>query len=161
MDEILEILEKDARLTSEEIAVMTGKSTAEVEKRIKKYESEGVILKYKAVVNKEAVETDVKIVRALIEVKVIPQRNVGFDAIAKRIYSFSAVKSCYLLSGGYDLLVIVEGEDMHSVSSFVSEKLATLENVQGTVTHFLLKKYKEDGDILHKIDGDKRLSISF
>ena len=160
MDPILEILEKDGRLTPDEIAKMTKRPVPEVKKAIQKYEKDGVILRYKTVLNKERLENANR-VQALIEVKVTPQRGVGFDALAERIYKFSEVRSCYLLSGGYDLLVIVEGKDLQTVASFVSEKLSTLENVRGTVTHFLLKKYKEDGDILQKADQDQRMAISF
>lgn len=160
MDEILEILEKDARLTPEEIAKMIGKSAQTVKGAIKKYEKEGVVLKYKTIINKELVKNDKKDVRALIEVKVTPQKNVGFEHIAERIYQFPEVASCYLLSGGYDLLLVVEGKDIHTIANFVAEKLAPMENVRGTVTHFLLKKYKEDGDILKGKTGDKRLAIT-
>lgn len=160
MDLILEILEKDARTTPEEIAKMTKVDVKEVKKLIRKYEEEKVILRYKTVLNKELLRNSTD-VRALIEVKVTPQREVGFDSIAERIYNFPEVKGCYLMSGGYDLLVIVEGKDLQTVASFVSEKLATLENVHGTVTHFLLKKYKEDGDILQTQETDKRIAISF
>jgi DNA-binding Lrp family transcriptional regulator len=160
MDPILEILEKDARTSPEEIAKMLKKSVSEVKKALQKYEKEKVILHYKTVLNKELLRNNTE-VRALIEVKVTPQRDVGFDALAQRIYSYPEVKSCYLMSGGYDLLVTVEGKDLQTVASFVSEKLATLENVRGTVTHFLLKKYKEDGDILHHQESAKRMAISF
>jgi DNA-binding Lrp family transcriptional regulator len=160
MDEILEILEKDSRLTPEEIAKMTGKSASAVRTAIKRYEKDGVILKYKTVVNKELVKSERPDVRALIEVRITPQKNVGFDHIAERIYQFPEVSSCYLLSGGYDLLLVVEGKDIHTIANFVAEKLAPMENVRGTVTHFLLKKYKEDGDILKGKGRDKRLAIS-
>ncbi|MBI1884545.1 MAG: Lrp/AsnC family transcriptional regulator [Chlamydiae bacterium] len=160
MDPILEILEKDARLKPEEIAKMVKRNVVEIKKLIQKYEKERVILRYKTVLNKELLRNSSE-VRALIEVKVTPQRDVGFDAIATRIYQFPEVRSCYLMSGGYDLLVTVEGKDLQSVASFVSEKLSTLENVHGTVTHFLLKKYKEDGDILRSREEDKRIAISF
>ncbi|MDD5450162.1 MAG: Lrp/AsnC family transcriptional regulator [Candidatus Omnitrophica bacterium] len=160
MDEILEILEKDARLSPEEIAKMVGKSTAAVKSAIKKYEKEGLILKYKTIINKELVKNDKKDVRALIEVKITPQKNVGFEHIAERIYQFPEVTSCYLLSGGYDLLLVVEGKDIHTIANFVASKLAPMENVRGTVTHFLLKKYKEDGDVLKKAGQDKRLAIT-
>ncbi|HDP16495.1 MAG TPA: Lrp/AsnC family transcriptional regulator [Candidatus Omnitrophica bacterium] len=161
MKEILEILEKDARTTPEEIAKMLKKSVNSVKTAIKKLEKSGVILKYKTVINKELVKDDKRNVRALIEVKLTPQRGYGFDHIAERIYRFSEVVSCYLLSGSYDLLLVVEGKDIQEVSSFVSERLSTLDNVRGTVTHFLLKKYKEDGDILKRADRDKRIAISF
>ncbi len=160
MDEILEILEKDARITPEEIAKMTGKSAGAVKAAMKKYEKDGVILKYKTVINKELAKTDRSEVRALIEVRITPQKNVGFDHIAERIYMFPEVASCYLLSGGYDLLLVVEGKDIHTIAGFVAEKLAPMENVRGTVTHFLLKKYKEDGDVLKGKTRDKRLAIS-
>ncbi|MFH1478475.1 MAG: Lrp/AsnC family transcriptional regulator [Candidatus Omnitrophota bacterium] len=161
MKEILEILEKDARTTPEEIARIIKKSPAIIKKSIKKLEKDGVILKYKTVINKELIKDDKKRVRALIEVKIAPQRGYGFDHIAERIYRFPEVVSCYLLSGSYDLLLVVEGEDIQAVSSFVSEKLSTIDNVRGTVTHFLLKKYKEDGDTLKRAERDKRIAISF
>jgi DNA-binding Lrp family transcriptional regulator len=161
MDEILEILEKDARATPEEISKMTGKSVNSIKKAIKHYEKQGVILKYKTVINKELIRDDNIGVRALIEVNVVPQKNVGFDYLAERIYRFPEVVSCYLLSGTYDLLLIIEGKDIHTVSSFVAEKLSPMENVRGTVTHFLLKKYKEDGQVLKRFEKSKRLNISF
>ncbi|MCM8770258.1 MAG: Lrp/AsnC family transcriptional regulator [Candidatus Omnitrophica bacterium] len=160
MDEILEILEKDARITPDEIAKMTGKRPEAVRKAIKHYEKEGIILKYKTLINKELVK-DESPVRALIEVNVIPQKDVGFDKVAERIYSFSEVISCYLISGTYDLLVMVEGKDLHTVARFVAEKLAPLEYVRGTVTHFLLKKYKEDGVVLKLKREEKRITISY
>jgi len=161
MDEILEVLEKDARISAEEIARMLKKKPQEIRAAIKKYEKEGVILKYKAVVNKDLVRNDDSSVRVLIEVNITPQKDVGFDKIAERIYSFPEVLSCYLISGTYDLLVIVEGGNIHAVSSFVAEKLSCLENVRGTVTHFLLKKYKEDGVILKHREENKRIAISY
>ena len=161
MDEILEILEQKARLTPEEIARMLKKSASSVRKAIKKFEKQGVILGYKAIINKELVREDDSEVRAIIEVKVTPQKDLGFDKIAQRIYSFPEVKSCYLLSGTYDLLLMVEGRNIHTVSNFVAEKLAPLENVRGTTTHFLLKKYKEDGIILKHKEEDKRIAISY
>jgi len=161
INDILEILQKDARTTPEEMSSMLGKSAAAVKKAIKKLERDGVILKYKAIVNRELMTPTARCVRALIEVRTMPQKNVGFDRIAERIYRFPEVKSCYLLSGGYDLLLTVEGSDIQSISNFVAEKLAPMENVQGTVTHFLLKKYKEDGDILFIKHREKRLAITF
>jgi len=161
MDEILEILQKDGRATSEDIARMTRKKPEAVRQAIKKYEKEGVILKYKAVINRELVREANAQVRALIEVNIIPQKDVGFDKIAERIYSFPEVSSCYLVSGTYDLLLIVEGKDLQTVSKFVSEKLAPLENIRGTTTHFLLKKYKEDGIILKHREENKRIAISY
>ena len=161
MDEILEILEKDARTTPEEIAKMLRKKSQEVKKAIAKYEKEGIILKYKAIINKELMKDGSSSVRALIEVDVTPQKDLGFDKIAERIYSFPEVSSCYLVSGTYDLLLIVEGADMHTVSNFVAEKLSPMENVKGTSTHFLMKKYKENGTILKHREENKRIAISY
>ena len=161
MQEILEVLEKDGRATPEEIARMLKKKPQEVRNAIKNYEKEGVILKYKAVINKDLIRDEDTGLRALIEVNIVPQKDAGFDKIAERIYSFPEVTSCYLISGTYDLLVIVEGKNIHTVSSFVAEKLSCLENVRGTTTHFLLKKYKEDGVILKHKEENKRIAISY
>ena len=160
MDEILEILEKDARTTPEEIAKMLDKSPKNIKNAIKKYEKEGVILKYKTIINKELVRNEHADVRALIEVRITPKKDLGFNYLAERIYQFPEVSSCYLMSGTYDLLVVVEGKSIHTVSNFVAEKLAPMENVRGTVTHFILKKYKEDGDILKQPKRDKRQAIT-
>ncbi|MDD5095119.1 MAG: Lrp/AsnC family transcriptional regulator [Dehalococcoidia bacterium] len=151
MEDILRILETDAHTTPEQIATMTGRSVAEVKKAIKQAEKDRTIVRYKTVVNWE--KTEKEEVSALIEVKIQPQRDVGFDAIAERIYRFPEARTVYLLSGSYDLLVLVTGKTLQEVAGFVSKKLATLEAVQGTVTHFLLKRYKEDGEILG--DGEK------
>jgi DNA-binding Lrp family transcriptional regulator len=161
MDEILEILENNARISIEDIARLLKKSPKEIEKKIKHYEKTGVILKYKTLINKELIKDDNFSVRALIEVNVTPQKDVGFDKIAERIYSFPEVISCYLVSGTYDLLLIVEGKDLNTIANFVAEKLAPLENVKGTTTHFLLKKYKEDGVILKQKEENKRIAISY
>jgi DNA-binding Lrp family transcriptional regulator len=158
MKEILEILEKDARVTPETIATMTGKKVAEVKRVISEAEKEHIILRYKTVINWEKVEAPQ--VWALIEVKVQPQRGVGFDAVAERIYHFPQARSVYLVSGAYDLAVLVVGRTMQEVAAFVSEKLATLESVQGTITHFMLKKFKEDGDILEEKGPTQRIPIS-
>ncbi len=161
MDEILEILSKDARLSTDEIAKLTGKSKAVVDKAIKAYEKEGVIAKYKAVIDRSAMMDNGSFVMALIEVGVLPQKDLGFDAIAERIYSFPEVKSCYLLSGTYDLLVMVEGENIQTIADFVAAKLSPLPHVRSTATHFLLKKYKEDGVIFKRAKKHKRLNISY
>ncbi len=161
MDEILEILAKDARRTAPEIAKMTGKKVENVKKSIKEYEDSGVILKYKAVINRELTRNSKSSVRALIEVGITPQKDLGFDSIAERIYNFPEVKSCYLVSGGYDLLVIVEGDSIQTVADFVASKLSPMENVRQTATHFLLKTYKEDGQIFKKNNKHKRLNISY
>jgi len=161
MDEILEILANDARVSAVEIAKMTGKSKDAIQKAIKKYEKNGTIVKYKTVINPELLEGTRPRVRALIEVSVSPQKNLGFDNIAERIYSFPEVTSCYLVSGAYDLLLVVEGEDLQTVSNFVASKLSPMEHVRSTSTHFLLKKYKEDGQMLKKKAQGRRLNISY
>jgi len=161
MDEVLRILESDARTTPEEIAKLTKKNLANVKQSIKKYEKDGVILKYKAVINKEFVRDAECETRALIEVNITPQKDVGFDHIAERIYQFPEVSSCYLISGTYDLLLVVEGKDLHTVARFIAEKLSPMPNVKGVVTHFMLKKYKEDGVILKHREENKRIAISY
>ncbi len=155
--EILEILENDARTTIKQISTMTGTPSAEVTRLIKQAEKDRVILKYKTVINWDKVEDEH--VWALIEVKVTPQKDVGFDSIAERIYRFSQAHTVYLISGTYDLLVMVMGKTMHEVADFVSQKLAPLEGVQGTVTHFVLKRYKEDGEILEGKEEVKRQPV--
>jgi DNA-binding Lrp family transcriptional regulator len=157
MDEILEILEKDGRTTPERIAEMTGNEVKEIKKALAAYEKNGTILKYTTIINKDKAESAVQ---ALIEVKVTPQRGIGYDAVAERIIKFPEVLTAYLLSGTYDILVIVEGKNLKEVATFVSEKLATLDQVTGTVTHFMLKKYKEHGVIFHEKEKNKRLLIS-
>ena len=158
MKQIFEALEKDARLTPEQISTMTGIPAAEVEKTIKKAEKDRAILRYKTVIDWAKLGEEQ--VWALVEVKVVPQRDVGFDAIAERIYRFPQARSVYLASGTYDLAIIVAGKTMQEVAVFVSEKLAPLETVEGTVTHFILKKYKEDGEILEGGEGIKRLPVT-
>ena len=155
--EILKILENDARTTTKQISTMTGTPTAEVARLIKKAEQDRTILKYKTIINWEKLGEE--LVWALIEVKVTPQRDVGFDAIAERIYRFPQARTVYLVSGTYDLLVIVVGKTMHEVASFVSQKLAPIEGVQGTVTHFMLKRYKEDGEILEGKEEVRRQPV--
>jgi DNA-binding Lrp family transcriptional regulator len=155
--EILKILENDARTTTKQISTMTGTPSPEVAKLIKQAEKDQTILKYKTVINWEKAGEEV--VRALIEVDVTPQRDVGFDAIAERIYRFPQASSVYLLSGTYDLLVLVTGKTMHEVADFVTQKLALIEGVHGTVTHFMLKRYKEDGEILEGGEEVKRQPV--
>ncbi len=157
MKQILKALENDARLTSGKISDMTGIPIKEVEKTIKKAENDRTILKYKTIIDWQKLGEEK--VMALVEVKVVPQRDVGFDAIAERIYLFPQVSSVYLASGTYDLAVLVVGETMQDIALFVSEKLAPLDTVQSTVTHFILKKYKEDGEIFGGSGGIKRLPI--
>ena len=160
MDEILEILTKDARRTAEEIAKLVGKPVADVKRKIAEYEKDGTILQYKTVLNDTIREASSSVL-ALIEVSITPQKDVGFDNIAERIYNFPEVKTCYLVSGGYDLQVIVEGKSIHTVADFVASKLSPMENVRQTSTHFLLKKYKEDGQVFKKNNKQKRLNISY
>ena len=161
MDEILEILAKDARRAPAEIAKITGQKVENVKKIIKEYEDSGVILQYKTVINKESLRNAKPSVRALIEVGITPQKDLGFDSIAERIYKFPEVKSCCLVSGGYDLLVIVEGETIQTVADFVASKLSPMEGVRQTTTHFLLKTYKEDGQVFQKSIKNKRLNITY
>ena len=157
MKEILTILENDARTTTKQIATMTGTPGVEVTRLIKKAEKNRTILKYKTIINWDKVGKEEA--RALIEVKVTPQRDVGFDAIAERIYRFPQAHTVYLLSGTYDLLVLVVGQTMHEVADFVSQKLAPIEGIQGTVTHFVLRRYKEDGEILEGGGEVKRQTV--
>ena len=159
MKEIFEILEQNARATPEQISTMVDKPVSEVEKIIKQAEKDGTILKYKAIINWPKLGEGE--IWALIEVRVTPQRDVGFDAIAERIYQFPEVHSAYLVSGTYDLAILVRGKNMQEISSFVTEKLAPLEQVQSTVTHFLLKRYKENGETFHlPKEINKRLPIT-
>ena len=144
--EVLEVLERDAKATIKQIATMTGLSQKKVRETIHEAERDRVVVKYKTVVNWRRLGEPR--VRALIEVKVQPQKDVGFDAIAERIYRFPEAHSVYLVSGGYDLAVYVVARTEHEVAEFVSQKLASLDSVQGTVTHFFLKRYKEDGEVL-------------
>lgn len=157
LKDILKILEKDARTTIDQIATMTGTLGKEVARQIKQAEKDRTILKYKAIVNWNKLEDEQ--VSALIEVKVAPQRDVGFDAIAERIYRFPQARTVYLVSGTYDLLILVTGKTMHEVSDFVAQKLAPVEGVQSTVTHFLLKVYKEDNEILAAGEKVKRQQV--
>jgi DNA-binding Lrp family transcriptional regulator len=161
MDEILDILVNDARTSAEDIAKMVKKPVAAVKKMIKKYEQDGTIVQYRAVINHELADGIVAPVRALIEVSIVPQKDLGFDRVAERIYSFSEVTSCYLVSGSYDLLLIVEGKSIQTVAEFVSSKLSPMENVRQTTTHFLLKKYKEEGKIFKQASQTKRLNITY
>ena len=159
MKEIFEILEQNARATPEQIATMVDKPVGEVEKTIKQAEKDGSILKYKAIINWPKLGKED--IQALIEVRVTPQRDVGFDAIAEHIYQFPEVYSAYVVSGTYDLAILVRGKNMQEISSFVTEKLAPLEQVQSTVTHFLLKRYKENGEIFHlPKETNRRLPIT-
>jgi DNA-binding Lrp family transcriptional regulator len=150
--EVLEVLEKDARATLKQISAMTGLSVKQVRKTIEEAEKDRAIVKYKTVVNWE--KAGEERVQALIEVRIQPQKDVGFDAIAERIYRFPEANSVYLVSGAYDLAVFVVARTEHEVATFVSDKLAALESVQGTLTHFFLKPYKQDGVIL---EGEEKV----
>lgn len=155
---ILEILSDDARISAEQIAVMTGYDVDEVRRAIARLEKDRVLVKYPAMINWE--RTDKEMVQAVIEVRVQPQRDRGFDAIAARIYQFEEVTSLYLMSGAYDLMVMVEAPTLKQLASFVSSKLSTLESVTGTATHFMLKTYKYGGVIFEGDDTDRRLAVS-
>ena len=158
MDELLKILQTNALESPENIGRMLGISAAEVKNRIGQYEKEGVIRGYQAILNEDRLELDK--VTAVIEVKVTPQREGGFDTIAQRISRFPEVSSAYLMSGTYDLLLFVEGRTLREVASFVSERLSPLEGVLSTSTHFMLKTYKRFGILMQQEGSDERLSVS-
>ncbi len=157
MEKILQLLENDGRLTVEQLAVMSGSTAEEVEAKIKKLESDGVILGYKALIDWD--KTDREYVSAIIELKVAPQRDRGFDKIAEKIYNYPEVQSVHLMSGGYDLMLLIEGKTMKEVAYFVAYKLAPIEDVVSTATHFVLKKYKDKGVIYKAPEKDERESI--
>ncbi len=159
MDDILELLQSDARLTAEEIAVMLKKDVKAIKKKIAEMEKDGIILKYAAVINHEKVPKSKELVQAVIEIQVTPERERGFDGLAERIYKFPQVKSLFLMSGGYDLHVVIEGKTLKDVAFFVSEKLATLDGVKSTKTTFVLKKYKENDLVLVEGKEDRRQSV--
>ena len=155
--ELLQILKEDCRLPLEQLATMTGANMEEVAAAIAEMEKTGVILRYSPVINWDKVAKER--VEAMIEVRVTPQRDQGFDAIAERIYRFDEVKSVYLMSGAYDLLLLVEAPTLKELAFFVSTKLSTLETVTGTATHFVLKRYKSEGIIFEDGKEDKRLVV--
>ncbi len=158
LKEILKIMENDARTTIKQISTMTGTPSAEVTKTIKQAEKDRTILKYKTVINWDKVEDEQ--VWALIEVKLTPQKDVGFDSIAERIYRFPQTRTVYLISGAYDLMVLVVCKTSHEIADFVSQKLAPIEGVQETDTQFLLKRYKEDGEIIEGKEEVKRQPVT-
>ena len=158
MDDVLRILERDSRIVLDRIATMTGRTEAEVREIVDNAEKTGIIRRYKTVIDWE--KAGKERVFAFIDVKVTPARGVGFDDVAERIYRFPEVHSVYLVSGACDLRVVVEGETMKQVAFFVAEKLSTIDRVQSTSTHFLLKKYKEDTDIFEEPIEDHRLVVS-
>ena len=157
MKDILKILENDARISSERLATMTGMTAAEVKKNIEQAEKDRTILKYKTVINWEKAGDEQ--VWALIEVRVAPQKDVGFDAIAERIQRFPQTRSVYLISGTYDLHVLAVGKTNHEIADFVSQQLSHIEGVQETVTQFVLKRYKEDGELMEGGEAVKRQSV--
>jgi len=159
LKDILKILENDARATPKQIADMTGIPQAEVTRLIKKAWDDRTILKYKAIINWDQAENEH--VYALIEVKLEPQKDVGFDSIAERIYRFPQTRNVYLVSGTYDLLVLVVGKNNHEVASFVSQKLSHIDGVKATNTQFILKRYKEDGEIFGGVEEVRRQPVVF
>lgn len=154
MYKILTLLENDAKLTPEQLAAMLSKEVGEIRDIVDKYEKEGVILGYKSIIDWD--KTDREFVNALIEVKVVPQKDKGFDYIAKKIYNYPEVQSLYLMSGGFDFAIMLEGKTMKEVAFFVAQKLATIDGISATATHFVLKKYKDKGVIYKSDESDPR-----
>lgn len=153
-EELLSIIEKNSRIDIKELAVMLGSDEQIIFNELEKLENEGIICGYNTLIDWD--KTSVEKINALIEVRVTPQRGQGFDKIAERIYNYPEVKSVYLISGGYDLLVTLEEKSLKEISAFVSDKLSTLDSVLSTATHFILKKYKDFGTILDKKHEDER-----
>ncbi|MCL2083643.1 MAG: Lrp/AsnC family transcriptional regulator [Oscillospiraceae bacterium] len=157
--DILSLMERNAKLTADEIAVRLGVSEADVRDEIARMEKEQIICGYNTLINWD--RADSEFLTALIEVKVTPSRGQGFNRIAERIYRFDEVKAVYLMSGGYDLTVIIEGQSIKDIAYFVSDKLSPLESVLSTATHFVLKKYKDHGVVLNERGGDdERMIVS-
>ena len=155
---ILTFIEKNSRFDLKELAIMLGMEEAEVLNELEDLEKEGIICGYHTMIDWDKVNTEM--VTALIEVRVTPQRGEGFDSIAERIYKYPEVDSVYLMSGGYDLMVMLQGKTLKEVSGFVTNKLSTLDTVISTVTHFILRKYKDHGTILNKKYEDERMMIT-
>lgn len=155
-EEILNLLRDNARISVEDISAMTKKSIEEVNAIIRQFENDGVIMKYAAIINPEKDIGTKQKVRAEIEIQVAPEREHGFDGIADRIYRFPQVKSVYLMSGGYDLKVVIEGDTLQDVALFVARKLSTLQGVRSTKTHFFLKTYKENDIVYIEENSDSR-----
>lgn len=158
MDPLLKLLRDNAALTNTQLASMLNLSQEEIAAKIEAYEKDQVILGYRTILNEEKLGVDS--VRAVIEVKITPERGGGFDRLAERIAKYREVSSCYLMSGSYDLLVMVEGSSLKEVASFVTEKLSTVQGVLSTATHFILKPYKENGLLMHEEKNDDRLAVS-
>lgn len=157
-EELLSLIEKNSRIDVKELAVLVGSTETEVLNELEKLENEGIICGYHTLIDWE--KTSIEKVNALIEVRVTLQRGQGFDKIAERIYNYPEVKSVYLISGGYDLLVTLEEKSLKEISGFVSDKLSTLDSVLSTATHFILKRYKDHGTILGKKQEDEREIIT-
>lgn len=157
-EKILNYIEKNSRVDLKELAVLLGMEQADVANELEAMEKEGVICGYHTLIDWDKVTEDR--VNALIEVRVTPQRGRGFDDIAERIYKYPEVEACYLMSGGYDLMVSLEGKSLKEVSTFVTEKLSTLDSVMSTTTHFILKKYKDHGTIMHQKYEDERMIVT-
>ncbi len=157
MKNLLKLLEDDARLSADQIAVMLDKETGDIKKLISDYEKDGVILGYKAIIDWD--KTEREYVSAMIELKVTPQRDKGFGAIAKKITNFPEVQSVYLMSGSFDIMVLIEGRTMKEVALFVAEKLAPMESITSTATHFVLRKYKDKGVFYGTKEDDIRSSL--
>ncbi|MCX7773084.1 MAG: Lrp/AsnC family transcriptional regulator [Clostridia bacterium] len=155
--EILEILRTNSRISDDEMAVMLGTTAEAVKSAVKELEAKGIIMGYNTLIDWEKAESET--VTAYIEVKVTPQRGQGFDKVAERIYQFPQVSACSLMSGGFDLFVVVEGKTMKEVALFVAEKLAPIEGVLSCATHFVLKKYKDNGIIFNRIQKDDREAV--
>ncbi|HEY5653921.1 MAG TPA: Lrp/AsnC family transcriptional regulator [Pontiella sp.] len=158
MNELLNLLKQNALESPENMAKMLGISTEEVRKKITEYEKDGIIRAYQAVVNEERL--DASLVTTVIEVKVTPESEGGFDRIAARISRFPEVESVYLMSGGFDLLLFIKGRTMHEAAGFVSEKLATMPGVTSTSTHFMMKTYKQNGIVMQMGEDNERLKVS-
>lgn len=157
-EELLSIIEKNSRIGLNELAILLGSTEAEVLAELETLEKEGIICGYHTLIDWD--KTSIEKVMALIEVRVTPQRGQGFDNIAERIYNYPEVRAVYLISGGYDLLVILEEKSLREIANFVSDKLSTLDSVLSTASHFILKKYKDHGTILAKKHEDEREIIT-
>lgn len=158
MDPLLKLLRENASYRPDQLAKMLQMDESEVIERIKAYEQDGTIVGYRTIINEEKI--NIERVRAVIEVKIAPEREGGFNHLASRIAKHSEVRACYLMSGTYDLLAIVEGDTLKEVATFVSDKLSTLQGVLSTSTHFMLKPYKEHGVLLHRDESDQKLQVS-
>ena len=156
-NKFLKLLEDNAELTHEQLASMCSCTVEEVRETVRKYEKDGVILGYKTLIDWD--KTDREYVSAIIELKVAPQRDRGFDRIAEKIYNYPEVKSVHLMSGGYDLMLVIEGKTMKEVAYFVSYKLAPMEDIVSTATHFVLRKYKDKGVIYGAAEVDERENL--